>query len=89
MLRTYPLGEVRFFLFSCKKGGKVMKVTVNGKAADTVDGVTVAALLKERGLAGAGIVVEHNNTILTRDEWETVVLKPHDMLEIISFVGGG
>lgn len=66
-----------------------MKVTVNGKEADSVDGVTVAALLKERGLAGAGIVVEHNNTILKRDEWETVVLKPHDMLEIISFVGGG
>lgn len=66
-----------------------MKLAVNGKEAEAIDGMTVGALIKERGLDGACIVVEYNHTILKRDEWEAVVLKPHDMLEIISFVGGG
>jgi len=66
-----------------------MKLTVNGKEAEAIDGMTVEALIKERRLDGACIVVEYNNRILKRDEWETVVLKPQDILEIISFVGGG
>ncbi|HAK73167.1 MAG TPA: thiamine biosynthesis protein ThiS [Sporomusaceae bacterium] len=66
-----------------------MKLTLNGKEEEFVDGATVAALIKARGLNGACIVVEYNHAILKQDEWETVVLKPHDMLEIVSFVGGG
>lgn len=65
-----------------------MKLTLNGKEEEFIDGATVAALIKDRGLNGACIVVEYNHTILKQDEWGTV-LKPHDMLEIVSFVGGG
>lgn len=66
-----------------------MKVTVNGREEEAAAGTTVGALIKARGLNGACIVVEYNHAILKQDEWETVVLKPNDMLEIVSFVGGG
>lgn len=77
------------FLFQYRKEGKTMKVTVNGREEEAAAGATVGALIKARGLNGACIVVEYNQAILKQDEWETVVLKPHDMLEIVSFVGGG
>lgn len=66
-----------------------MKVKVNGREEEAAAGATVGELIKARGLNGACIVVEYNQAILKQDEWETVVLKPHDMLEIVSFVGGG
>lgn len=66
-----------------------MKLTVNGKEVECPAGTTVAALVNERKLNAACIVVEYNHTILKQNEWEGVVLNQHDTLEIVAFVGGG
>lgn len=46
-------------------------------------------LLEQMGLKGKHLVVELNEQILTRQDWETLALRHGDRLEIVTFVGGG
>ena len=41
------------------------------------------------GLKGRQLVIELNERILTRQDWEIVALQDGDRLEIVTFVGGG
>ncbi len=66
-----------------------MRVYVNGEEMEIPEDHTVAALVGERGLNPNTIVVEHNLVILPRDEWSRLVLTAEDMLEIVTFMGGG
>jgi sulfur carrier protein len=66
----------------------MMKITVNG-AQETIDPCSVAEFLAEKGLAGDGVVVEHNFRIVKREKWPEAWLSENDNLEILSFVGGG
>jgi len=52
------------------------------------EGATVASLLEGLGLSDKTVAVEHNMSILARDGYGTP-LKEGDVIEIISFVGGG
>lgn len=63
-------------------------MTVNGKETKD-EGKTVAALLEARGLDPRHVAVERNGDIMPKRLYESVVLEPGDMLEIVSFVGGG
>ena len=65
-----------------------MKIIVNGVQEATEAG-SIAEFLKERGLAGAGVVVEHNYQIVKRDHWAETELSEGDNLEVLNFVGGG
>jgi len=46
-------------------------------------------LVKELGLKGDRVAVEHNGEIASRTIWADVVLTENDRLEIVHFVGGG
>lgn len=65
-----------------------MKIQVNGKEMDAAEGATVASLLDGLGLSDKRVAVEHNMVILTRDGYGAP-LNEGDIIEIISFVGGG
>ncbi len=65
-----------------------MKITVNGKETSLDEGSTVASLLESLGLSDKRVAVEHNRVILSRDGY-AAPLGEGDVLEIISFVGGG
>ena len=65
-----------------------MKIQLNGKAVYVDEGATVASLLEGLGLSDKTVAVEHNMSILARDGYGTP-LKEGDVIEIISFVGGG
>ena len=54
-----------------------MQLTINGEACTCAEGLTVAALLREREHDATAVVVEHNG------------LNEGDVLEIVQFVGGG
>lgn len=64
-------------------------VTINGRPTTISADLTVAALLRDRDLPVALVAVEYNGRILRRDEFDEVVIRSGDRLEIVHFVGGG
>ena len=66
-----------------------MILTVNGKQEPVEKPVSLDALIAAKGLCPEKIVVEHNLCIIAREDWHKIILKDRDIVEIISFVGGG
>jgi thiamine biosynthesis protein ThiS len=66
-----------------------MKVTINGVSREVPDGLTIATLLEHLGIHPGRVAVEHNRTVISRNNWESTQLQPGDNIEIVHFVGGG
>jgi sulfur carrier protein len=66
-----------------------MILTLNGKQESIGKSLSLDALVAAKGLCPDKIVVEHNFSIITKEDWSKIMLKDQDMIEIISFVGGG
>ena len=60
---------------------------VNGESRPA--GGTVAALVRQLGLAGQKIAVEKNGEVVPRNQHKTETVRPGDKLEIVRAVGGG
>jgi sulfur carrier protein len=68
---------------------KVLTLCVNGAPLSFAEGSTVAALLENLAMSGKRLAVERNGEIVPRSQYDAVVLKPDDRLEIVVAVGGG
>ena len=66
-----------------------MQVRLNGELRDIPDGLTVAGLLGHLGVKSLRVAVEVNETVVTKDRYETQKIAPGDSVEIVAFVGGG
>lgn len=66
-----------------------MNVTINGKLRDVPEETTVAELLSRFSLADERVAVEHNERILSAEEFDKVQVVDGDTLEVVRFVGGG
>ena len=66
-----------------------MEITVNGKPVAIEVTMSLARFIDSRGFKPKTVVVEYNDEIVKAQAWEGIVLKPHDRLEIVTFVGGG
>ncbi len=66
-----------------------MRVLVNGEPLELEADLPLPRLLERLGKQPAHVAVEHNGEILDRDGLARAVLRPHDRLEIVHFVGGG
>jgi len=66
-----------------------MILTLNGKQESIDKPLSLDALIAAKGLCPDKIVVEHNFSIISKEDWRKIMLKDQDMIEIISFVGGG
>ncbi|EGB14083.1 thiamine biosynthesis protein ThiS [Pseudodesulfovibrio mercurii] len=66
-----------------------MIVTINGKAAELDEPLTILALLESKEIAPQAVVVERNGDIVPGERFESVSLNDGDHLEILRFVGGG
>lgn len=66
-----------------------MRVTINGESMEVEAGLPLLALLERIGKPAAQVAVEHNGDILDRAQMATAMLREHDRLEIVHFVGGG
>lgn len=62
--------------------------TINGEAVAAA-GESVAHYLERAGYRKEYIVVERNLDIVPRADYETVILRDGDTVEIVQFVGGG
>ena len=65
-----------------------MTVTVNGDPRELPDGTTIRALLAELKLTPDKVAVELNRRLARSDKYDTA-LKAGDVVEIVTFVGGG
>lgn len=65
-----------------------MKIKVNGQEVDTA-AETVEGLIGEYRLEPQGVAVEVNLSIVKKTEYGTFRLREGDVVEIVSFVGGG
>jgi len=66
-----------------------MILILNGKQESIEKPLSLEALIVAKGLCPDKIVVEHNFSIISKEDWPKIMLKDQDMIEIVSFVGGG
>lgn len=62
---------------------------VNGKETEFEKDLTVIDLLNKYNLKSDRVVVEVNLEIIEESNYNTYVLKDEDIVELISFIGGG
>lgn len=63
-------------------------VKVNGIEQD-IAGLTIAKYLENQNYSLDYIAVEMNGGIVPKKQYEMVVLKDNDTIEVVRFVGGG
>lgn len=63
-------------------------IRINGQAVQT-DELNLMTYLQEQGYKTGRIAVECNEMIIPKSQYETYTLHSGDVVEIVSFVGGG
>ncbi|PIQ87164.1 MAG: thiamine biosynthesis protein ThiS [Candidatus Omnitrophica bacterium CG11_big_fil_rev_8_21_14_0_20_43_6] len=66
-----------------------MIITINGKPEEIKLQSNLAELISSKGLCANNLVIEHNAIIVPKQKWPKTALKENDVVEIVSFVGGG
>jgi len=66
-----------------------MEVTVNGERRMITKEVNLKELLKNFSLPQERIAVELNKEVVRKKDWENIMVKDTDKIEIVHFVGGG
>jgi thiamine biosynthesis protein ThiS len=69
-----------------------MQLIINGQTrefAELYDASTIADLIAHLALKGDRIAVEHNGSIVSRQNWSQTPVQASDKFEIVHFVGGG
>lgn len=64
-------------------------ITLNGKPHQVETGTSIAGLLEVLNIDKRGVAVEQNRRIVRRADHPTTPVCPNDVIEIVSFVGGG
>ncbi|SFG29341.1 sulfur carrier protein [Lachnospiraceae bacterium C7] len=63
-------------------------VTINGEKK-AIEGKSISVVLEEMNFDSARVVVERNEEIVSKDTYGETLLQAGDVVEVISFVGGG
>ena len=63
-------------------------IKVNGEEMN-IAGKNLKVFLEESGYVNGRIAVEMNGEIVPRATYEEVIIKDGDVIEVVSFVGGG
>ena len=66
-----------------------MRATVNGDPLELRDGLSVADLLRQLGVRAERVAVERNGAVVKRARHAEEKIADGDVLEIVTFVGGG
>ena len=64
-------------------------IKVNGKEQDFVADMTIGELLDRMGYARNRVAVEKNGLIVPRAQFDEAGVDEEDVIEVLSFVGGG
>ena len=66
-----------------------MNITCNGETKEITPNTTLESFIRDLDLNPDTVVAECDGRIIKRDEYETLVLREGNVLELIRFVGGG
>ena len=66
-----------------------MRLTINGEIKDKVLATSLKELLEELGIISGRVAVEVNTQVIKKADYESFRLNDGDIVEIVSFVGGG
>ncbi|MBZ4654099.1 MAG: thiamine biosynthesis protein ThiS [Peptococcaceae bacterium] len=66
-----------------------MQIRVNGSLETIPFSLSIKEYLLNKGLKPESVVIELNGQVVKREQWERIVLKENDELEVLRFVGGG
>jgi len=66
-----------------------MEIELNGDTLSVADGITISALIEDRGLGGRRVAVEVNGEIVPRGVHGEHALSAGDKVEIVHALGGG
>jgi len=66
-----------------------MEVIVNGEKREIARDINLLMLLENLSLPQERIAVELNKEVVRKKDWETILIKDADKIEIVHFVGGG
>jgi thiamine biosynthesis protein ThiS len=64
-------------------------ITLNGESRDVAPGITVTALLEQLGVNPKVVVVQRNDEIVERIDFDATTIHDGDQVELVRFVGGG
>lgn len=64
-------------------------ITVNGITEDMQDSVPLSVFLEIKGYRTERIAVELNGRIIPKSQYAQTLLHTGDVMEVVSFVGGG
>ena len=66
-----------------------MKITINGEIKELEEEVNLNRLLELFSLPSQRVAVELNREVVRKQDWENVVVREDDRIEVVHFVGGG
>ncbi|MCM8768048.1 MAG: sulfur carrier protein ThiS [Candidatus Omnitrophica bacterium] len=66
-----------------------MKVFINGKEEQIEKEISILELLKRKNIRPEVVVVELNEKIIERKDYEVTIIKEGDLVELVFFMGGG
>lgn len=64
-------------------------VQINGEARKNYENLTVEEMIDREGLQRSRIAVEINGEIVSKQRYNETVVHTGDVIEVVSFVGGG
>lgn len=64
-------------------------ITVNGKQVELKEEMTILQFLEKEGYQTTRIAVEKNGEIVPKRTYQDAIIHSGDVLEVVSFVGGG
>lgn len=67
----------------------VMTISLNGEKREIPDGLTIRGLLELLHIQPQRVAVELNESIVKKDNYGSTTIKSGDILEVVSFMGGG
>jgi sulfur carrier protein len=64
-------------------------ISLNGEQKEIPEGLTIRGLLELLNIRHQRVAVELNETIIKKDRYEETAVRDGDVLEVVSFMGGG
>lgn len=64
-------------------------VTINGEKKDGYENSTIAEMVEKEGFSIARIAIEVNGSIVSKKNYNDTLIHAGDVIEVVSFVGGG
>jgi len=66
-----------------------MKIRVNGKEESVDTGINLQTFLNDNQMKSDQVVVAVNDEVIEREEYSSTSINEGDVLDVMSFVGGG